>query len=450
MTDVGLPTRFILTPRGWVALVGILILSVGCFIWPWMSLVWLVAFSTLLVGFVLEWICLLNGRLTVTGHQTDHHPVLNQPFLLTIGICPHVWWLGHWPWMLVHLQPVDNDVFELQVDQTQVIPIEDEPGLLRLQFGLIPRRRGRWTWPGAFVFFKTRLGLMAYYRPIAAIPLKVYPALLHRTPSVLDPQLLMEQWGVKTNRRFKADQEFESLRPYQPGDDYRSIDWKASARMRQLITRQFQVAHHHQIMVCIDKSRLMGTLNEGVRKIDWAIEATLHLGHLAKRFEDRIGVMVFDDEIHQWSKPRPSAVPVLLEQVFDVDCELVEPNYPLLCGTLLQNLRKRSLVIILSDFMDASSLEPSMEAFRRLNQRHCTLFIGIEDPVYQRYLKPKPYATPQGVVKHIIAQDSLARRQTAIQQLRRQGLYALTATPATLTQEAMKAYTTIKYQGAIG
>ncbi|MEZ4575424.1 MAG: hypothetical protein R2857_11000 [Vampirovibrionales bacterium] len=203
-------------------------------------------------------------------------------------------------------------------------------------------------------------------------------------------------------------------------------------------------------MVCLDKSRMMGTLSEGVRKIDWSIQAVLHLGMLAKRYDDRLGLVVFDEAIAQFSKPRPASVPRLLEQLVDVDCSLVEPNYPLLCTSILQTQRKRSLVIILSDFMDASSLEPSLPAFEQLNRRHCTLFIGVDDPVYHHYLHHPSLDTPDAVVKHILAVEARQRRDRVIHQLRHRGLHALTATPQTLTEEAMKAYSTIKLEGAIG
>ncbi|MCA9799574.1 MAG: DUF58 domain-containing protein [Cyanobacteria bacterium HKST-UBA04] len=468
-----LPARYRPTARVGGLLVVLGILGVLAMVWPMVALLWLSVVVIAMLALLAEVYQLRQCRVQLLSATTNHHPTVHVPFKLTL--CLSVMQAGSRPVlvadgpgdetrMTARFMAVAHDVFRLVEEAPPILcPLaeagrpgegqhaaNDPPATHQVVLHLNPARRGRWWWPGGYVACQTFLGLLRAYKPVPPVALSVYPAMVNAQTVYLNPDLLRLQTGVKQNRRYKADQEFESLRPYQPGDEYRYIDWKASARLNGLITRQFQVAHHHQILVCLDKSRMMGTLSEGVRKIDWSIQAVLHLGMLAKRYDDRLGLVVFDEAIAQFSKPRPASVPRLLEQLVDVDCSLVEPNYPLLCTSILQTQRKRSLVIILSDFMDASSLEPSLPAFEQLNRRHCTLFIGVDDPVYHHYLHHPSLDTPDAVVKHILAVEARQRRDRVIHQLRHRGLHALTATPQTLTEEAMKAYSTIKLEGAIG
>jgi uncharacterized protein (DUF58 family) len=143
----------------------------------------------------------------------------------------------------------------------------------------------------------------------------VYPKLNISLQTLLNPKILLEQLGVKTNRFKRADQSFESLRPYLMGDNYRHIDWKASARSSHLITRQFEMENHHNILVCLDSSRLMGTLTEGISKLDWAIEASLYLAYVADYLKDNIGLVVFSNSVDMMVKPKRAPVDTFLRHL---------------------------------------------------------------------------------------------------------------------------------------
>ncbi len=416
--------------------------AVGCFVWDWIVLAWLVSMGLVLAGLGFEWFCLRQCRLRQEQAQPVSQPTVQRPFRFVqvlSGTMPGV--------VKFHMQAVESDTYLLKDRHPQV---ETEESRITATWEATPKERGNHEWPGTLVYYRTPLGLLSRWQSLPPVPLKVYPRLNTDLHTLLDPKIMLEQLGVKTNKFRRADQVFESLRPYVLGDNYRHIDWKATARAGSLVSRQFDMEHHHNILVCLDSSRLMGTVTEGITKLDWTIEATLHLAYLAEHLHDRIGLAIFSNGIDRWIRPRTHAVETILNASYDVKSRIVEADMAQVCASVLATQKKRSLVIFLSDFIDASSMQPFLPSFGHLNRKHCSLFIGIEDPAYKRYLGANAQdGTAEDIARRLVAQDSMNRRQVVLSQLRQMGLRAITVTPQNLVQRAMAAYLEIKKSGAI-
>lgn len=416
--------------------------AVGCFVWDWMVLTWLISMGLLLAGLGFDWFYLRQCGLRLEQAQPASQPTVQRPFRFTQVLA------GGMPATVqFNVRAVESDTYALKDPRPEVAV---EPSRVTVAWEAVPKERGNHEWPGTLVYYRTPLGLLSRWQSLPPVPLKVYPRLNTDLHTLLDPKIMLEQMGVKTNKFRRADQVFESLRPYVLGDNYRHIDWKATARAGSLVSRQFDMEHHHNILVCLDSSRLMGTVTEGITKLDWAIEATLHLAYLAEHLHDRIGLAIFSNGIDRWIRPRAHAVETILNAAYDVKSRIVEADMGQICASVLATQKKRSLVIFLSDFIDASSMQPFLPSFGHLNRKHCSLFIGIEDPAYKRYLGPDASdATAEDIARRLVAQDSMNRRQVVLGQLRRMGLRAITVTPRNLVRRAMNAYLEIKMSGAI-
>jgi len=422
------------------SLLGVLaLLSPACFIWENAIYAWLVVLGLLLVGVIFDSWQLSRCHLTVVKTSWNHQPTMQQPFGWTLVLFGEAARLS--------ITAVENDIFIPSKTLAELTVLPD--GKIHAQWELLSLKRGQWTWPGALAKMTTSLSLIEKWQLLGETPLAVYPRILTDSRDSLNPPFLMTLTGTKLNRFRRADHEFESLRPYLIGDNYRHIDWKASSRSTGLITRQYQLEQHHQILVCLDVSRMMGTLAEGYSKLDWAIEACLHLAYLSAYFKDQMGVLAFSNHVHEWVRPRQQSIGAILNAVYNLKAETVEADFQDVCLNVLSRQKKRSLVIFLSDFLDAGSLEPAMGAFIQLNRKHCGLFVGVEDPALQAHLYTKEYDFPLSVMKTMVAQDALRHRQVVLKQLQKQGLRAITVTPKNLVQQAMNAYLEIKSQGAI-
>lgn len=435
--------RYTPARRLFLVLAGLVALGLVCFLWEWMAFPWLVLSTLTGLLLVADVFLLSRANAQVQTMQWDRQPTVQQPFLITLKLA-----VQHPPVLYFSVETISSDVLEPSKPYAHLEA--GESGVVQASVEVFPRRRGAWVWPGVYVHFRSWIGFAAKRQHLMPGEIPVYPRIIRDVPGILNPNVLMDHLGLKINRYRWADQEFESLRPYVTGDNYRHIDWKASARLNNWIVRQFQVEHHHNILICLDSSRLMGTLTEGTSKLDWAIEATLHLAYLASRFGDRIGLLVFNNEVERWVKPLNRPVETFLRTVYNLECKIVEADFHKVCLAVMAAQKKRSLVIFLSDFLDASSLEPHLNAFGYLNQRHCSLFIGIEDPAYHRHLAlDNGVESAKALVQKIVALDSMKRRHVVLQQLQQMGLRSLTVTPQNLVQQAMQAYMEIKLQGAI-
>ncbi len=421
----------------------ILCLSLGAFLWDGFAWLWLGSLVLLCVAGIVDTVLLLKSHATLLNHQWDHHPTIQQPFALMFHLQMQMP-----PYVSMKMKSIDSDVLNPSKPTAHLMTLTDT-GEVQATMELFPKRRGNLHYPGANIRYHTPLHLVNKWQRVGQMTLPVYPKILQNLQTQLNPNLLREQLGRKINRFRRADQDFESLRPYVQGDNYRHIDWKASARLQSWITRTYQLEHHHNILICLDTSRLMGTLTEGISKLDWAIEATLQLSYLASHFNDKIGLLVFSNDVDRWVKPLNSPVEAFLKAMYDVESKIVEADFYKVCQAIMAAQKKRSLVIFLSDFIEASSLEPVLKSFAQLNQKHCSLFIGIEDPVYKHFLEENTIDTPLEASETLVALDSMKRRQATLQHLRQMGLKALTVSPNNLVQRAMNAYLEIKFQGAI-
>jgi|GEM_PF-2458697 len=430
------------TARLFILLSILLIEGIACLVWDWAVLLWMLSFIVAIIACIGDWISLQKSQFKQLKHMCHPHPTMKQPFTLRV-------WIEAESQYPIHVESVQSDQLKLDSVQGKLEP--DTSGTVIAQWNITPTERGLLAWDGCIISLKSPLGLLCRWQTLESIQIKVYPK-LNKNLQSMTPKMLLQVLGMKQQRFRRADQVFESLRPYVSCDPLRHVDWKATARSNALITRQYDLEQHHNILICLDSSRLMGTLTEDASKLDCAIEAALHLAHLANSMNDRISLMVFSQSVEQWIKPQRNPVDAFLHGLYDVRCKIVEADFNQLCTQILTIQKKRSLVIFLSDFIDSSALQPFMPAFSNLNRKHCSLFIGIEDPAYQKYLYPvtnEQKQTAQDLTRRLVAQDSMARRQQALSELRRLGLHAISAPTETLAMSAMASYLQIKHDGAI-
>lgn len=419
------------------------LVAVGCFVWDVFALIWLGMLILIGMLTVFDWAFLRQARMRLEGQTVDHQPTVQRPFRLSIFMqaeMPKI--------VRFSVEAIESDI--LRVEEIRPKVAVDSNNRVTAQWDITAKERGNYEWPGTVIGYRTPLGLVTRWQTLEPVPIKIFPKINANLQTLFNPSILLEQLGVKNNRNRRSDQVFESLRPYLIGDNYRHIDWKASARTSSLITRQFQMEQHHNILLCLDSSRLMGTLTEGISKLDWAIEACMHMAYLADYLKDNIGLVVFSSHVDKWVKPQRHSVEAFLNTVYDVKSTIVEADLNSVCANILATQKKRSLVIFLSDFIDASSMQPFLPSFSQLNRKHCGLFVGIDDPAYKRYLSAQELPdTSLDIARRIVAQDSMNRRENVLQQLRKLGLHAINSSPENLIQRTVNAYLEIKLAGAI-
>ncbi len=316
-----------------------------------------------------------------------------------------------------------------------------------LRFRLVPTRRGRIVVERAWVRFSGPLGLVD---SVARVDLKrqapVVPNL--RPVKAVALRFLNDREfraGLKIER-YKGDgTEFDSLREHAPGDDHRSIDWKASARHKKLVARQFRAERNHQVVIAIDTGHLMCEPLAGIPKVDHAVNAALLLAYVSLRAGDRVGLATFDARLGLFVEPKGGlrGFDVLSQVAAQVDYSDRDTNFTLGLTSIGQRLSRRSLIVVLTDFVDTVSAELMVENLDRLSKRHVVVFVALQDPG----LAATAAAVPAGLLelnRAVVAGGLLRDREVVLRRLRRLGIYPIDAAPDAVTSRLINTYLDIK------
>jgi uncharacterized protein (DUF58 family) len=318
-------------------------------------------------------------------------------------------------------------------------------GELRLR--LVPIRRGRIVVERACIRYAGPLGLMA---AVVRVDLKNQAAVVPNIRPVKTAALRFLtdrefRAGLKIER-YKGDgTEFDSLKEHVPGDDHRSIHWKASARHRKIVSRQFRAERNHQVILAIDTGHLMCEPLAGIPKVDHAVNAALLLAYVSLRAGDRVGLAAFDSKLDLFVEPKGGlrGFTILSQVASQVDYSDRETNYTLSLTSISQRLSRRSLIVVLTDFVDTIAAELMVENLDRLSRRHAVIFVALQDPGLAATAAGAP-ATLFDLNRAVVAGGLLRDREVVLKRLRRLGIYPIDAAPAQVTTRLINTYLDIK------
>jgi uncharacterized protein (DUF58 family) len=318
------------------------------------------------------------------------------------------------------------------------------------RFRLIPRRRGAFKLGEVVVRYRSPLGLWKkQVRFPAHHPVRVYPDV----QSVRTWELLARQDRqhslMRTTRRLGGESEFEQLRDYSRDDEFRSIDWKATARRGTLTARQYQLESNQNLMFVLDAGRLMSAETGGISLFDHALNATLMLAHVATRGGDRVGLLSFADEVRAFVAPGAGrrAVQKIIQAGYALHPELVEPNPERAVMLLNLRVRKRSLVVLFTSVIDERAAEELLRVTRGLAQRHLALIVLFRDLDVLALLERDAGAKREGELELYTrgaAAELVSWREQLIRKLKKQGALILDIEPGDLTPALINRYLDIK------
>jgi uncharacterized protein (DUF58 family) len=312
---------------------------------------------------------------------------------------------------------------------------------------LAPRRRGepavralhlRWTGPLGLV---ERRKVVPLDRKVPVVPnIGAVRAIALRMLG--SPEFLA---GLKVERYIGDGTEFESLREYLPGLDHRAIDWKSSARHRKLLTAEFRAERNHQVVIAVDGGQLMSEPLGGIPRLDHAINAGLLLGWFCLRTGDRVGWTSFDERMRSWAEPMSGAgsFPRLQRLSAEAAYRSVETNYTLGIAELSTRLRRRSLVVLFTEFLDTVTAELMVENVTRLARRHLVMFVSLRDPQVETRALQAP-TTFRALHEAVIGNDFTRERNLVLERLRQVGVHCIDTTPDKFSMAIINRYLDVK------
>ena len=346
----------------------------------------------------------------------------------------------------VRIDVIDELPFQFQKrDNTFHFPLFD----FRFSFNttLRPTRRGVYSFGHVLVFVSTRLGLVERrYRCCEPCNVSVYPSYqkLHQYELMAISQNLQEP-GIKRIRRIGNNTEFEHIRDYLKGDDYRTVNWRATARLSRPMVNVYQDERSQQIFSVIDKGRVMQQAFQGMTLLDYAINASLALSYVAMRKEDRAGLITFADKADTFvaADRRPGHINKLLETLYAEQTDFEETDFSALSVAVGRHISKHSLLVLYTNFMGQVSLQRQLPFLQQIARRHRLLVVFFEDVELQQFID-SPIRTEEEQCQHEVAEKFAAEKQLISATLRQHGILSLLTTPQALTVDVINRYLAIR------
>jgi uncharacterized protein (DUF58 family) len=278
---------------------------------------------------------------------------------------------------------------------------------------------------------------------------RVYPnfrALAKYTLLATDNRL--SQIGVLQVRRRGEGTEFHQLREYRQGDPQRAIDWKATARTARLIAREYEEEKDQRVLLVIDCGRRMASKDDELSHFDHTLNAALLLSHVALRQGDAVGMLTMGG-IHRYLEPRKSigAVHAMLNQVYDLEPTLAVPDYDHAAREVMRHLRRRSLVILLTNLRDEDD-DTLLPALKLLRTRHFVVLASLREAIISRALSARVDSFDRAVT-HAAAAEYLALRERVFRRIDAAGVIALDVEPERLPISLVNRYLELKREGRL-
>jgi uncharacterized protein (DUF58 family) len=319
-------------------------------------------------------------------------------------------------------------------------------------YQIAPDRRGDIELGAVYIRYQTPMRLAERWA-VAHTEQKVvvYPNLeearQHSVYLIRSRQIEME----KRHARIRgAGREFESLREYREGDEFRDICWTAAARRGKLVTRIFQIERSQTIWLVIDAGRLMRARIAGLTKLDYAINSALSLAEVALGTGDRVGLLAYGRGIQKRMLPNRGSPHLrqMIQQLAFIRAEGLEGDHLQAASSLLTTQKRRSLVVWLTDFPETAMTPEVIDAASEAASRHLVLFVVIGQPDLAKLASSEP-GTVTDMYRTTAAQEALHRRELLLAKLRHRGALAVEVSSAAASTTVVNSYLDVKQRNLL-
>jgi len=331
-------------------------------------------------------------------------------------------------------------------------------GTARVTARIRPLRRGRFELEHLTVRIEGRLGLGARQRevPLATV-LRVHPPFRSRDEAELKiKRARILEVGLRSARGLGGGTEFEQLREYGPDDEFRRIDWTATARAGRTIVRTYRAERNQTVLVLLDNGRVMAGRVGGVPRVEHAMDAAMMLTAVATRLGDRCGLVAFDRKIRTIVPParRTDQVGRVTEAMFALEPELAESDYSGAFAQVVARFRRRTMLVLLTDLVDQAVEDSLIPALPLITRTHLVVVAGVRDPQVEAWADGTGPVDDQDdpaevVYRQAAAVATLADRRRTVARLRGMGVTVIDVAPGRLASELADAYLLVKSTGRL-
>jgi len=319
-------------------------------------------------------------------------------------------------------------------------------------YSLRPLTRGEYSFGKLHVYLTTPLGLVKRRISMdAEVDVPVYPSIVQmKKYEIKTFARTATEYGVKKVRRIGHSYEFEHIKPYTRGDDYRSINWKATGRRAQLMVNQYEDEKSQQVYCIIDKSRVMHMPFHGLSLFDYAVNASLVISNIVLGKQDKAGLITFAETPKAMIKADRSRMQLkkILDSLYKEREGSVEANYESLYMSIRKFVNSRSLLFLYTNFESTYALHRVLPQLRKLSDQHLLVVIIFENTEITSSTATN-VETLEDIYTHVTAEHYALTKVQIAQQLKQYGIFSILTKPENLTVNVINQYLELKSRGLI-
>ena len=327
-------------------------------------------------------------------------------------------------------------------------PITLEPASQKtFNYQLRPLKRGIYHFGALQIFVSTKLDFVERrYTFEQDKEVAVYPSYLQmRKYELMAISNKLTEIGIKKIRKIGLSSEFDQIKNYVIGDDYRHINWKATARRGDLMINNFIDEKSQQMFCIIDKSRNMRSPFEGLSLLDYAINASLALSNVALLKEDKAGLITIAEKEGAFvnAEKKPAHIGKILEVLYKEKTRYLEINSEQLYLTIRKKIKQRSLLVFFTNFESLSAMRRQLPYLTKIAKHHLLLVVFFENTQLKEVIDSETTNT-QDVYYKTIAEQFVNEKKLIVKELNQYGITSILTTPQNLTINIINAYLRLK------
>jgi len=347
---------------------------------------------------------------------------------------------------------IDEIPFQFQIRNFEIIRKIKNASKDEFQYQLRPTERGEYFFGNLNIYVSSPLRLVSKrYKFGKDQMVPTYPSYIQlRKYDLIAFSNNLFQYGVKKIRRIGHTMEFEQIKEYVPGDDIRTLNWKATAKKNSLMVNQFQDEKSQNIYMVIDKGRVMKMPFNGMSLLDYAINATLVLSNVILKKQDKAGMFSFSKKVENRvvAEKRTTQMQKILESLYNVKTNFFESDYSRLYVDIKKNINQRSLIILYTNFETMDSLNRQLPYLKAIAKSHLLVVVFFQNTELYQITNEKSH-TIQQVYDKVIAEKFLFEKKLIVTELRKYGIHSVLTQPENLTLDTINKYLEIKARGIL-
>jgi uncharacterized protein (DUF58 family) len=435
-----------LTNRFFYAITVCICLFISAFWFP--SLMWVakIALGALSVLTTAEGIMLFHPKMKIKAER-----LLNPKLSLGDANPVRLIVKSEYP-LPIEVEIFDELPFQLQVRDFGITTKLEQEKPEEILYHVKPTERGIFNFGAINLIAKTQIGLLQRRIKVdASYNTSVYPSVMQmkKYELMMFSNLSMKN-GVRKLRRIGHSYEFDQVKNYVRGDDFRSINWKATSRKNELMVNQYEDERSQPIYLILDKSRVMKMPFEEMTLLDYAINSTLVMSNIILQKGDRVGLISFSNTLDSKIKAeqRSGQLGKIMESLYRQKTEFLEADYDLMYEGVRRLTDGRSLLIFFTNFESMSALKRNLPTLRRLNKLHLLVVVFFQNTELTDYSN-LPVTDLEDIYSQTLAQKFLVEKRRMVEELKKYGIQSVLTRPEDLSVNTVNKYMELKARGMI-